>query len=558
MTTQPSRPPAPAAAALYNGRIAELIPTLLSWGDREALSPTYGCFDRTFWSWKFVDFPRPRFQEAAYALAHLHQTPFEGNPLHGDPRALTWARAAMHFWAGLQRRDGSFDEAYPFERSLAAAAFTGVSVGEAYLLLAEELSADEQQALTHSFARVGEWLCRNDERHAVLSNHLAAAATALEVVHQITGDLAFRARSERFLERVYDRQSPEGWYEEYGGADPGYQTHATFYLVRLWQYRQDDRLLESLKRSVAFLKYAVHPNGTIGGEYGSRNTEFYFPAGFEMLAGVCPDAALIAHFMRRSVAEQTAAGLSSVDRYNLLPMLNNYLHAAAAATPLDNLQGRLPFEGEEARDFPDTGLLVRSTPAYYAVVGLSKGGVLKAYDKGSGRMVASDCGYWARTANGRTLSSQGLNRSADWREENGRVTVKAGFARVNARTMTPWLFVAFRLFSMTLGRSSAVGYWLKDRLVASLVRRRRAAPLSLTRTLTFAPDAISVADRIERAGGERIESVRRESKFAAVHMGSPRYFQRQELDLSPADSVDVPADELMRTGAVALEHTWRF
>src|SRR5262249_6053704 len=159
------------------------------------------------------------------------------------------------FWRTLQHRDGSFDEAYPFEHSLAATAFTGFYVGEAFRLIADELSSNERARLRQAFARAGDWLCRNDEHHGVLSNHLAAAAAALVVIERITEEHRFGARAGHFLRRIYDRQSPEGWYEEYGGADPGYQSHGTFYLARVRQLTKDAALLDSLARSAAFLKH---------------------------------------------------------------------------------------------------------------------------------------------------------------------------------------------------------------------------------------------------------------------------------------------------------------
>ena len=36
---------------------------------REPRSPTAGCCDRTYWAWKFVDFPGARFQEALCVLS---------------------------------------------------------------------------------------------------------------------------------------------------------------------------------------------------------------------------------------------------------------------------------------------------------------------------------------------------------------------------------------------------------------------------------------------------------------------------------------------------------
>src|SRR4029079_13019349 len=110
------------------------------------------------------------------------------------PRLLDWIAAALRWWRTIQYRDGSFDEAYPFERSLAATAFTGFYIGEAYLRVFERLDPREQAEMRSALASAGAWLCANDERHGVLSNHLAAAAAALEVIHRATGEERFRSR----------------------------------------------------------------------------------------------------------------------------------------------------------------------------------------------------------------------------------------------------------------------------------------------------------------------------------------------------------------------------
>src|SRR6185369_4800589 len=125
----------PAAAAVYHSAVQREISRLLSWQDQEPFSRTYGCFDRTYWAWKFTDFPGARFQEGAYALAHLYSRAWPGNPLAGVTQVLRRAAASLRFWQSTQHADGSFDEAYPFERSLAATAFTTFYVGEALLLL---------------------------------------------------------------------------------------------------------------------------------------------------------------------------------------------------------------------------------------------------------------------------------------------------------------------------------------------------------------------------------------------------------------------------------------
>ena len=542
--------------ALPYWRVAQAeIARLLSWQDREPFSKTYGCFDRTFWSWKFTDFPGARFQEGVYALAYLFCRAFPDNPFATDQRALDWARAGMRFWQHIQYSDGSLDEAYPFEHSLAATAFASFYVGEAFLLLRNYVPSDEQDGLRLTLVRAADWLCRNDEYHGVLSNHLAAAAAALIVAFQISGETRYEQRSRYFLQRIYDHQSDEGWYEEYGGADPGYQTHATFYLARVWQRTADTILLDSLARSLTFLKHFIHPNGTLGGEYGSRNTEFYFPAGFEILASTLPEAAQIARFMRPSVAEQRGAGLQAMDVYNFLPMLNNYLFAAENATDCDGGDEDLPCQREGEWLFSDAGLLVKSTPVYYCVFGLSKGGVLKIYDRATRRLALSDCGYFAILADKRVISSQSLNRGQGWRRDEGGFIVETDFVQVNQRVQTPWLFIAFRLFSLTLGKVQSAACWLKDLLVRVLVRRRRSAPIHLFRRVHFAVDRVCISDEIALAGKLQVEAVQRGSKFATVHMGSSRYFQVQELEAQPDRAQDW-VRELMQRRRLRIDRSW--
>jgi len=541
-----------ASASVYWRTTEREVARMLSWQDREPFSQTYGCFDRTYWGWKFTDFAGARLQEGVYALAQLYTNSSSGNHFAGDARVFAWLHAGLRFWMRLQHADGSFDEAYPYERSLAATAFTSFYAGESYLRVREELRDD---VIIRTFERAGEWLCRNDERHGLLSNHLAAAAAALHVIYRVTGRARFDKRCRHFVQRIYDHQSPEGWYEEYGGADPGYQTHAMFYLARLWQYTHDEALLASLERAAAFLKHFIHPNGTLGGEYGSRNTEFYFPAGFEMLAPAIPDAALIARFLRRHVEAGRMAGLWAMDVYNFFPMLNNYLAAAEYAAPIDDTGGSLPCHSEGEWFFPHAGLVVRSTPQWYAVVGLSKGGVLKVYDKACGQLAVSDCGYWARLASGQVVSTQALNRAPQWKRQPDAWSIESRFVPVNQRVQSPGLFMAFRLFSTTVGRSQTAAYWLKDQLVRALVRPRRPVPLRLIRRIGFQPDVISVDDEVSATGALRVTELKRGQKFASIHMGSSRYFQFQELEPVSDVSADHGA-ELARSGHVHLSWEW--
>lgn len=508
----------------YAAHALAQMPRLLSRMDREACSKTYGGFDRTFWGWKFTDFAGSRFQESLYAMTWFYTTP--KNIYYQNDRILEWIKAGFQYWQTLQHNDGSFDEAYPFERSLAATSFTSFYLGEAFLRLKEKPAA-----LIETFRKAGDWLCKNDEHHGVLSNHLAVAAAALEIISRITGESKYAERGRYFIDRILSRQSNEGWYEEYGGADFGYQTHGTFYLARYWELTRDENLLESLKRSAKFIAYFIHPNGTLGGEYGSRNTSFYFPAGFEILAGVCETSAAIAKFMRASVTAQAAAGLSMMDAYNFCPLLNNYLFAQDAAKDLADAP--LPFMGTFHREFPEAGLLVHTTEKYQAVFAPSKGGVLKIYDKAAAKLAFSDCGYWARLTKGGSISSQSFSTANNARYANTSAAVTTSFAKINQRVMNPILFIGFRGFMITIGRQKQLALLIKNILVKALVSRRKTINAILERGVTFDEDTVTIEDRLSIGPDVGIGPLHLDAKFSTIHMGSARYYQSEELEIPP-------------------------
>jgi hypothetical protein len=547
----------PSARAPYESAILEQVPRVLSRLDREDHGPSAGCCDRTFWAWKFTDFPGARFQEAACVLSFVYASDMQGNVYRGSRELLRWIHMILEYWTSIQHADGSFDEAYPNERSLAATAFTTFYVAEALRYLQADLSADTSQRVLRSMQRAGEWLERNDETHGFLSNHLAAASAALHHVFLATGNARFRERSAYFLNRVLEHQSSEGWYEEYGGADPGYQTHGSFYLARLLELDPSPRLAESLARAVRFQALFIHPDGSLGGEYASRNTQTYYPAAFEMLAPTDPAAAWIADTMRPAVGGCRAAGVRAVDAYNLFPMLNNLVFAyGAAGKPRRAAAGAAWCEGgDEMLWLREAGIARFRRDAYTAYVGISKGGVLKLFDGRTGRLRYSDCGYVGRLENGRQVASQHFDPGRPVEIESDRIALTTSFVHVSRPVMTPWTFIGFRLFSLTFGRSSRLARWLKSALVNILIYRKRPAEIEMQRTIEFEDRQVVIRDRLDGPGLSRTAEMRWVPAFTTIHMGSSRYFVEHELEDGGFDAEREPR---RIAGPATLVRTVRF
>jgi hypothetical protein len=510
------------APDIYHRSIAGHLGRALSMLDAEITSPSRGSFDRTWWGWKFSDFSASRFQEGVFTLAWLVSSERAPPAARGSTRLLEQAAAAIRFWARLQHGDGSFDEAYPFERSLAATAFTSFYVGCGIERLAASLPSEARGEGLRTIERAARWLARHGEYHGILSNHLAAAAATLQVAGDLLGTDRFSSARNRYIGTIYANQDPdEGWLREYGGADPGYQSHAMFYLAEIWRRTQEAQLLESLRRATSFIAWFAHPDGTLGGEYASRGTKFAYPAAFEILAHVLPEAAGVAAHLRRCLANRRGVGPHQMDAWNMLPVLNNHLFAAEAARPLTS-PPPLPWQQPGcSRVFTRAGIGAARAGQRVLIAGLSLGGVVKLWDAASGSLVYEDCGY-ALFSTGRPFCSQAYSLWTQEQAGEGNIHfhVVASFAAVPSMRLRPWRFLAFRTFMLTLGRLHIVARGLKQLLVALLIRRKSPHSARLQRSIEFDREGrLTITDRLIGLNGTPVAV----DRHVAFHMGSARY-----------------------------------
>ncbi len=512
---------------IYITLVEEQTSRLFSRLDREAISPTFGSFDRVFWSWKFTDFSGSRFQESLYLASWLFNSKKFDEKYYDSNILLKWIEGGFDFWSSLQHKDGSFDEAYPHEKSLAATAFGTFYIGEAYIILKNKIRRNTKTNIKNSLLKAANWLCVNEEKHGFLTNHVAAAAAALIIVWKITKIKKYYDRAFYFLEKIYNHQNTEGWYEEYSGADIGYQSHGSFYLSRIWQITKDEKLLKSLILSFKFFKCFIHPNGSIGGEYGSRNTSFYFPAAFEMLSHVSEDAKSIACYMRSSVSKNFSVGLNSIDSYNFSPMINNYIFAYDNAKYY-NTYKKLPFQRLGVWNFSNAGVFVKSSKNYFCIISSSKGGIIKIYSKLNKKNFYSDCGYWGKTISNKTITSQSFCLNHSFKNKKNKIEINIPFVRIKQKIMNPWLFICFRIFSLTFGRNKLFAEKLKILLVKTLLKNNKKISINLTRKFEFYPKGVIIKDKID-GSVNIIKELYSDNKFSTIHMGSSRYFQLDEL-----------------------------
>ncbi len=472
---------------LYATEAARSIPQLLQLLDRDPWSPTFGCFDREYWHYRTLDFPCGMSQEFVYPLALVYALPFPGNRWHGQPRLKEWVEAGIR-WARLSaHRDGSCDDYYPFERALGAATFSLAAMAEACHLLA--IRDDKTLEFLSHRAR---WVASHGES-GVLTNHHAIAAAALDSTGRLTGDASLRLAARHKAEEVLSHQHAEGWFREYEGFDPGYQTVTVDFLARYWQSSGDERVLPALEKAVQLLEIVQHPDGGFGGEYASRNTFHTQPHGLELLAPALPAARRVADRFLAALAQGRRAINDDhrLGAHHLYP----YILAWRDFAPRSALPTEPPAPGRHW--FPEAGFFVDRTPAHFMIAGMKKGGPFRCF-RGS-ELLASDSGLVLETEAGEVLVSHLGHDAKVIRESPDRVSCEGELRPSRRERMTPVKMVVLRLLMLTIGRFARD--FVRKRLQKRLILARGASPFRFRRTITADSEGYSIEDVLTPSPG---------------------------------------------------------
>jgi hypothetical protein len=512
-------------ANAYLVEVHAALPRMLGLFDANPASRTCGVGDRQYWAWKTKDFADGSFQCVCAGLAGLAADGLLPRAI--DERAiLRRLDTIVRALALIRAPDGSLAEAYPRESSFCVTALGVFDVTSAIHTLGERLDARQRNQWLEIVAPMAAFLGRADETHGLIANHLATAAAALYRWSALTG--VPDRRASELLGRVLAAQSDEGWYSEYGGADPGYLTLCLYYLADLHLFRPDLGLATSLEKAVAFAAHFAHPDGSFGGAYGWRGTRFLCPAAFEMLSGTVPAAASLAMFARQGVAARTIPVLTGLDDPNFAALFGAWCRAARCAAQKADL-GRtdpLPCDaGAERRiEFPQAGMLVDAGASHYSIVATRKGGVVYHFGADDRTLVSG--GVAARDARGNWVTSQALWRSVHAAVEGDQLTIEVELCTPRGAATAPWMFAALRVMAITIFRFRAINECFKRAAAARLMFEPRGIGVRVRRRIRLGPELVIHDEFLTRADG--LELADAALSFSAIHMASQGYWQIQD------------------------------
>jgi hypothetical protein len=456
------------------------LPKILTQQDRTPTSRTYGCFDRAYWHMRIMDFPCGMSQEFVLPLALAWALPIPGNPYFEQGEIRRWAEAGIRFAARAAHHDGSCDDYYPFEKAAGAAAFSLFACQEA----ADLLGLGEDPEILAFFEKRAGWLAQHSESGR-LSNHEAIIIACLAWMAQRFGG--------RWTDHLHDRtrnilkwQSAEGWFDEYGGADPGYLTLTVAMLAQADRRQQNLGLQPAIDRAIAFLARCMQPDGSLGGEYTSRATVNFFPHGLEICGAWNPLALAIADRAYR----RFETGIQPCHADDRIMGHHVWSQLLAWKEWCDTRPGALSFR-EEQHDFPETGLRVQQVGKLRLYCGWTRGAAFRLFDGES--LLQADTGPSLRLVDGRVvIANMGGSRLVD--RSAGLLEVEGNMAFAKSTLLTPVRSILLRAATLSVGR--LFPNLIRRLLQRLLVTGRRDAPFRFRRRLEWDEDGLVVEDEL--------------------------------------------------------------
>ena len=491
------------------------IPTILTLLDRNRHSPTYGCFDRNYWHYRIIDFPSGMAQEFVLPLALAYSLDIPDNPYYQQASIREWVEAGILYAAKSAHSDGSCDDYFPFERAGGAAAFSLLACLDAYRIV--EL---ENFIVCAFFEKRADWLAAHQESGR-LSNHQALIALCLELTGQTLDSDRWKKSAVDRLYQVFSWQTKEGWFWEYEGCDPGYLTLTISILARIDQINPSPELTKAIKAAVTFVAHFIHPDGSFGGEYGSRNTYNFFPHGFELAGRYIPEALAINDQFLKGLRE--GRGPCYADDHIIGHHTWNYLlawqdFASERPKPQDKPQGRTYF--------PIAKLLVEHRGETTLYAALNKGGVFKVFC--GDKQVCSDTQFSVQLSGTPARNAVGhLIDDYTPQFEDDVVTVEGALGWAKQTRMTTVNLIGLRVVMYTVGRFFP--NLIRRLLQRMLITGKQTAPYTFIRSFVWKGDILTVEDELNAESWGNVSGIALGVDQTSIYVVMSRTFQTAQM-----------------------------
>ncbi|MEW6264270.1 MAG: hypothetical protein AB1641_14465 [Thermodesulfobacteriota bacterium] len=482
--------------------VSGAVPRITSQIDLDPLSSSYGCAHLAYWRDKTSDVADIRRQEAMLPLSLFYHRSYPGSTWPGSETLRQATAALLEFWCRRQYPDGSFDEWYRGERAFAAAAFSSHAAARTMETMRGRLPAALEEQARQTLDRTATWLCRRNDLFK--TNHQAVGAAALAFCGRLLNEPRFTTEARHKLDSIRTVQTSEGWFPEIGHMDVGYTFLTVEFAAMTMELLDDWSWLDCFRRAFDFACQWVHPDLTIGEEYGVCHNPYLSRIAVVLMS---PFSGKAAYLRRRLESESpgfkgllpTLADDLRLPRWAFQPLLA-YDYGRRFPGPPELEEDLLPLAdpGSGDRDYPQAGLTRMVIAGRPAILAPAAGGLVRIF--GPNEHVWSDWGYAVRGARGYAASlayRPGMKKIG----QGDEIRMECPIAPVKKFMPPFWARAALRLACSTALSSrltrKMIDIFRKKRGTAlnqSSANLMSSSPWRLQRTLRRQNDGLTIID----------------------------------------------------------------
>lgn len=502
---------------LYIKSCKNQLEKILSLQDRNPFSKTYGCFDRNYWHYKTRDFPSAMSQEFTLPLAFAYSTKFPKNILYKNKNIYNWIIAGIENTISQSRPDGSLDDYYPFERALGASVFTTYALTESCIILGLN-----NEQYNNYFILSNEWMMQSNES-GMLTNHHAIQAMCHLNLYRLTNEKKFLEIADKKIEKIISMQDKEGWFLEYEGCSPSYLTVTIDFLSQFHVHRPSINLKKSILKSIDFFYDIQHPDGTCGGDYGSRNTFFLHPNGFEIMSKHSRKALKIANSYL-AAREKNLYPVQNDDytfAHIFISNFNAYLNCDRKDFTNFNIKS-----SQKDLIYDSAGFKIICRSDIWAIFNLKKAGLGKIYYNNNLKFNYS--GIIIKN-NGNLFTNAHQKLETECNLKSDQAIIRNKFIVHNQKTPNLYNYFLFRLFLIIFGRFEKASIFTRKFLQKILIYKKNTDNYFSITNITCSNNKLSLKVIIKgKFNGS--EQVYIPKNFVSVYTAMSEYFCYSDLN----------------------------
>ena len=497
---------------IYTEKINAVLPRILSFYNKNYIDQNLGNGDRFRWAWGLIDYTNSTYVCSMFGLSCLIKYNFFKK--NEDEIFETIDNMFCNLKYIIKKNYG-FNESFPNEHSFCVTAL----VAEAALGTLENLNNYLTKVKIQKYKEICTSIIlklnKLSENHAFISNHLATAALAYCRYWKLTKNNYYKLKYEKLLNKILDNQSKEGWYKEYDGFDPGYESLSINYLSQIYKITKNKKLYKSLKKSCNFIKLFFLSNNNFGGIYGSRCTEFLFPGGFEIVNKFKFNFPI--QNVREGIMHNYHANILSMDDMNIVPMFNSY---CLSLVNISNNNIKKKKTKKLKKYFADAGIFIVKNKNYELIVNCKKGGCYHYLKK---KRLIKNYGVLIKY-NNKFASTQKIDQKNFIKFKNNQIIIFSKLKKINFRNITELEFILLRIFCYTIFKIKFFREVFKIFAANKLINSNIAINATNCRKIDLDDNQIHCKDEIKT--NLKYKKINSNIFFNHIHMASQGYWYK--------------------------------